>query len=128
MVIKSFSAPTVAAALKKIREELGGEAVVLKTKVCPGEETSLTGERFEVTACIDEQELSKYKSSRKNKPTAVETGVMEMEKNVDQTLESEREIKDFAGLEKTLNRILSVHRSPDLFAELPEFGRSHVMA
>ena len=119
MVIKSFSAPTVAAALKKIREELGGDAVVLRTKVCSGKEVSLTGQRFEVTACIDEQELSKHRAFRNNKPFVKETSVMKIEKAVDPKPENNKEIKDFAGLEKTLNRILSAHRSPDLFTDLP---------
>jgi len=50
MVIRSYTAESVATALKRVRQEMGGEAVVLKTRLLedPG------GERkYEVTACLD---------------------------------------------------------------------------
>ena len=58
MIIKSFTGPTVAAALKLVRDEMGGDAVVLKTRVLPIDETKVVTERVEVTACIDESILS----------------------------------------------------------------------
>lgn len=58
MIIKSFTGPTVAAALKLVRDEMGGDAVVLKTRVLPIDETRIVNERVEVTACIDESILS----------------------------------------------------------------------
>jgi len=58
MIIKSFTGPTVAAALKLVRDEMGGDAVVLKTRVLPIDETIVVNERVEVTACIDESILS----------------------------------------------------------------------
>jgi flagellar biosynthesis protein FlhF len=64
MIIKSFAAPTIAAALKEIREEMGGNAVVLKTRVCSKQEAALTGNRVEVTACIDEMAVK----HRRGKP------------------------------------------------------------
>ena len=59
MIIKSFTADSVAAALKEVRAELGGEAVVLKTRqlVNPGDSN-----RIEITACLD-------------KPTAAQASV-----------------------------------------------------
>ena len=54
MVIKSFTAPTVAAALKMVKAKLGGEAVVLRTRILREGESGGRGERVEVTACIDE--------------------------------------------------------------------------
>lgn len=54
MIIKSYTASTIAAALKKIREDLGGDAIVLKTRVCSPDEIRSTGKRIEITACIDE--------------------------------------------------------------------------
>jgi len=48
----------VAAALKLVRDEMGGDAVVLKTRVLPIDETKVVNERVEVTACIDESVLS----------------------------------------------------------------------
>jgi len=50
MVIKSFTADSVAAALKEVRTELGGEAVILKTRQHIGRGGS---SRIEVTACLD---------------------------------------------------------------------------
>ncbi len=58
MIIKSFTAPTVAAALKMVKEMMGGDAVVLKTRVLPVSETAVTGNKVEVTACIDESVVS----------------------------------------------------------------------
>jgi flagellar biosynthesis protein FlhF len=58
MIIKSFTAPTVAAALKMVKEVMGGDAVVLKTRVLPVSETAVTGNKIEVTACIDESVVS----------------------------------------------------------------------
>jgi len=58
MIIKSFTAPTVAAALKKIREEMGHNAVVLKTTVLSSGDTSRSGKNVEITACIDESALT----------------------------------------------------------------------
>lgn len=120
MIIKSFSAPTVASALKKIREELGGEAVVLKTRACPETETPLTGQKFEVTACIDEGAFSQYKSSRKSKAATADVSGKANRKRVEVMPVTETEPVNLAGLEKTLNGILSAHRSPDLFTALPK--------
>jgi len=50
MIIRSFMDESVAAALKQVRTEMGGEAVVLKTRQVAGESGST---RFEVTACLD---------------------------------------------------------------------------
>jgi flagellar biosynthesis protein FlhF len=50
MVIRSFTAESVAAALKQVRSQLGGEAVVLKTKVV---DNAYGGRVYEVTACLD---------------------------------------------------------------------------
>ena len=50
MIIRSFMGETVAAALKDVRTQMGGEAVVLKTK----QVTTPDGRScFEVTACLD---------------------------------------------------------------------------
>jgi flagellar biosynthesis protein FlhF len=51
MIIKSFTGESAAAALKKVRAEMGGEAVVLKTRQLPGSER----ERIEITACVDRE-------------------------------------------------------------------------
>ena len=120
MIIKSFGAPTVASALKKIREELGGDAVVLKTRVCPEMEAALTGQKFEVTACIDESSYAQRKSSSKTPKTTVKAPVDADRKKTADAPQDEIKTTDFAGLEKTFNRILSAHRSPELFSTLPK--------
>ncbi len=51
MIIKSFTGESAAVALKKVRSEMGGEAVVLKTRQLPGSER----ERIEITACVDRE-------------------------------------------------------------------------
>ena len=54
MIIKSFVADTVAGALKKARTELGGDAVILKTRKLEGSFSPMAGNRIEVTACVDQ--------------------------------------------------------------------------
>lgn len=49
MIIRSFVAESVATALKEVRSQMGGDAVVLKTRQLTGR-----GEgKYEVTACLD---------------------------------------------------------------------------
>lgn len=50
MIIRSFVAESVATALKQVRSEMGGDAVVLKTRQLDGKGND---GRFEVTACLD---------------------------------------------------------------------------
>lgn len=78
MIIKSYTASTVAEALKKIREELGGDAVVLSTKMCGEKEISSTGHRFEVTACIDQKAISN-KISQKHARETENNGIIAAE-------------------------------------------------
>jgi flagellar biosynthesis protein FlhF len=51
MVIRSYTADSVARALKQVRTEMGGDAVVLKTRVVDGENSE---KQYEVTACLDQ--------------------------------------------------------------------------
>lgn len=50
MIIKSFKAETSAAALKIVRSEMGGDAIILKTRELHGE---LDSNRIEITACLE---------------------------------------------------------------------------
>jgi len=50
MIIKSFTAESAAAALKKVRSEMGGDAVVLKTRELSRRSRDA---RVEITACLD---------------------------------------------------------------------------
>lgn len=54
MIVKSFIADSVAGALKMVRSELGGDAVILKTRrLDPAGQRASRG-RVEVTACVDQ--------------------------------------------------------------------------
>lgn len=50
MIIKSFTADSAAAALKKVRQEMGGDATVLRTRQL---KAGKRGALIEITACID---------------------------------------------------------------------------
>ncbi|MFQ5498866.1 MAG: hypothetical protein ACE5FH_04265 [Candidatus Zixiibacteriota bacterium] len=50
MIIRSFTGETTAEALKKVRKELGGDAIVLKTRQLADQ---TAGHRFEITACLE---------------------------------------------------------------------------
>nr|MBN2278322.1 hypothetical protein [candidate division Zixibacteria bacterium] len=118
MIIKSYGAPTIAAALKKIKEELGGDAIVLKTRVCPEEEVSLTGQRVEVTACIDEKAVDRRKVAKiKTAGTTADCNAKHGSPIQVSQKAAEREY-DPGRVEQALNQILSAHRAPDLFADL----------
>ncbi len=54
MIVKSFIADSVAGALKMVRSELGGDAVVLKTRKLDPIQQRAAGGKIEVTACIDQ--------------------------------------------------------------------------
>ncbi len=50
MIIKSFVAESASAALKMVRQELGGDAIVLKTRQLP---QGRGKQRIEITACVE---------------------------------------------------------------------------
>ena len=56
MIVKSFVADSVAGALKLVRSELGGDAVILKTRKVDPTRQRAGGGRVEVTACIDQSQ------------------------------------------------------------------------
>jgi len=59
MIIKSFTADTAAAALKKVREEMGRDAIVLRTRQLQ-EDNRRKG--IEITACIDRPTVARATS------------------------------------------------------------------
>ncbi len=65
MIVKSFAADTVAGALKKARTELGGDAVILKTRRLDTVQSARTGDKVEVTACIDSTAVEVSRSTVK---------------------------------------------------------------
>jgi len=54
MIVKSFIADSVAGALKMVRSELGGDAVILKTRKLDSAHGRAVGGKVEVTACVDQ--------------------------------------------------------------------------
>ncbi|UCD94041.1 MAG: hypothetical protein JSU69_09760 [Candidatus Zixiibacteriota bacterium] len=122
MIIKSFAAPTIAAALKVIREEMGGDAVVLKTSVCSKQEAALSGNKVEVTACIDEKAVKKRpgkktaspgKAHSKAKPFVSEASSASFSAGDDN-------LHDPAHIERTLNQMLNAHISPELLTDMDD--------
>lgn len=122
MIIKSFTAPTVAGALKIIKEELGNSAVILKTRLCPVTETVQGGDRVEVTACIDESALAPRPAKKETKPRP------EIKSNRNEPVEKAGSLSplsatsaplDFAVmLEKKLDCILNSQRTADSMGEI----------
>lgn len=66
MRIRNFQAETVSQALKLAKEELGPDAVILKTvSMAPEKHLRRTGRKsFQVTACVDDGTLPEQKSRR----------------------------------------------------------------
>ncbi len=75
MIVKSFIADSVAGALKMVRSELGGDAVILKTRKVDPIRQKVVGGRVEVTACIDQAPTptAPRKSEEKVKPSVSTT-------------------------------------------------------
>jgi flagellar biosynthesis GTPase FlhF len=119
MIIKSFASTTVAGALKLIKDEMGGAAVVLKTRVLPSSEAALTGNQVEVTACIDEGTLPPRKAAVEKKPSSsiAESAAKIAEKRALPVAPPavENSEPDLAMmLEKKLDLILNSHRTSEI--------------
>jgi flagellar biosynthesis protein FlhF len=63
MKIKTFTADSVAAALKLVRQEMGSAATVLRTSQVKND---LTGKQIEITACIDDSRVIQESSVSEN--------------------------------------------------------------
>ncbi len=126
MIIKSYTAPTVAAALKKIREEMGGDAVVLNTRVSAEGETKLPEERVEVTACIDDK-IADFRKLECNfsvdKISSVESKVDSTEGTTDMERVNIESDSALNRIDKTLNHILNVHRYSDISGKIDESAK-----
>jgi len=62
MKIKSYTAESVAEALKRVRSEMGADAFVLKTRRL---DNSRGSEKFEMTACTEEEIIVKESAEKK---------------------------------------------------------------
>jgi len=114
VVIKSFTAESVAAALKLIREELGSDAVILKTRVCSKAESAGDDAKVEVTACIDEAAANKPAVSiaepeKKINRAANVTNNRSLNTGVDSVIVSDSTVFS-SRLEKKLDLILDAQR------------------
>ena len=69
MIIKSFTAESASAALKTVRKEMGGNAIVLKTRQLTDR---LGGPRVEITACLENPTVGQ--ASVLSTPDASQTG------------------------------------------------------
>ena len=83
MIIKSFTAETSAAALKKVREEMGGDALVLKTQRL---DNGHLDQIVEVTACLE-------------KPTVGQTSRIFSN---DESLSEEKQVTERTSIEQLL--------------------------
>lgn len=121
MIIKSYSAPSVANALKVIKEELGNDAIILRTRHCPPEETALTGHRVEVTACVDEKSAAKKTAPAKEIPAAQNSASESIKKDADTTILPELpEPLEFASkLDKKIDLIIKSNRAGMIPSEIP---------
>ncbi len=63
MIIKTFTADTAASALKKVRQEMGGDAIVLKTREISDQ---VGGRQMEVTACLDKPSVAQASAALPN--------------------------------------------------------------
>jgi len=117
MIIKSFTAETVAGALKLIKEEFGGSAVILKTRVSAPSEYAVTGNRVEVTACVDEDALP-ARAARKIVRQATEESKPPKQKTLPSpprrsSAKSPAQNDFVAKLEKKLDAILNSHNASE---------------
>ncbi len=63
MIIKSFTAESAATALKRVREELGGDAIVLKTRQL---DRKGRDQRVEITACLEKPTVAQSSRALSN--------------------------------------------------------------
>lgn len=75
MIVKSYIADSVAGALKMVRSELGGDAVILKTRKVDTARQKIVGGRVEVTACIDQSQPTTVPKAPTEKVTQAPTAL-----------------------------------------------------
>jgi len=112
MIIRSFVAESVATALKEVRSEMGGNAVVLKTRQLSGHNS--TG-KYEVTACLDNptaEQAGRTLSSRTATvaATVADEAVRTPEIVAEETVDTSRIEARLVSLEEKLESLLQVER------------------
>ena len=128
MVIKSFAADSVASAMKKVRQEMGPDAIVLRTRQAPA---GAGRERIEITACIDKPTVGRVAAVIDNSPVpkqsftegvGVNRGsrIKPVDRNLDQLLQPEPQSNSdqdrFGGFQEVYG-CLQEADFPDTFIE-----------
>ena len=143
MIIKTFTDESSAAALKVVRDEMGGEAIVLKTRQItrPGLKPA-----FEVTACLENASVAKTSallsdSPKKQvtvteaisapEPTPIETpepaGATEKpeETKVEAVACSDELDERITSIDRKLNQLINLGIQPDGISRLELFQTVH---
>ncbi len=112
MIIRSFLADSVATALKEVRSEMGGDAVVLKTRQLSG---SNGAGQYEVTACLDNPTAEQASRTLPDRTATVAAAVAEevapTPEPVAEVTVDTSEIEDrLHSLEDKLERLLQIER------------------
>ncbi len=117
MIIKSFTGDSVATALKKVRVEMGGDAVVLKTRQIADQGD---GNTVEITACLDKPSTAqankmltakpKTAAAATERPTNRLTAAFAPERvNVHTAVKTESPNPALSTIEKKLDELLKFH-------------------
>ena len=115
MIIKTFRAETSSAALKRVRDEMGGDAIVLKTT----QEVGALGRTiYEVTACLEHPTVAQtskiFPDAQKEKatpiaqPASVQKTQTQSQPIVASTISEDVWQKRYEKLESKLNAFLAI--------------------
>jgi len=115
MIIRSFVADSVATALKEVRSQMGGNAVVLKTRQLSGRNAD---GKYEVTACLDNpttEQAGKTLTDRKaTVAAAVAAEQVPSRKAVSEKITAGSAVEErLASLEEKLDRLLQAQQVSD---------------
>lgn len=133
MIIKTFTEESSAAALKRVRQEMGGEAIVLKTRKVTGANHK---PMVEVTACLEKASVTQtsdilvdvVKERDSLKPTPPQTRMDTVKTRPSQT-EAEKpgdELDDrIASIDRKLNQLIALGIQPDGITRLEMFQGVH---
>ncbi|MEW6412654.1 MAG: hypothetical protein AB1483_09305 [Candidatus Zixiibacteriota bacterium] len=131
MIIKTFTDESSAAALKRIRKEMGGDAVVLKTRQVAGRDKKTM---FEVTACLEKASVARTSeiltdtdtaagNSPVSQPEPKPQPVREIEPSTRTDTDYLRE--KIVAIDRKLNQLLSLGIQPDGISRLEMFQKIH---
>jgi len=133
MIIKTFTEESSAAALKRVRQEMGGEAVVLKTRKVTGVNQK---PMVEVTACLEKPSVARASDilvdvtgeKREVKPTAPQRPPEQGKTKAPETRPKKTgdELDErIASIDKKLNQLINLGIQPDGISRLEMFQTVH---